>query len=302
MDQEIIDVSFSDFLRFHKQGKNFQNRLFITEMRGDSPKKPEIEEGKSVRLEAFSVILVRKGQMDITIDNFTYHLSDNLSRAIIMSFHVIKNVRISHDFVGCSLVVERKLLAEIMQDNRMPAVYGATWRNCPVRDLREEDAELLESYIRRIEWNIDRNEHIWQRDMIMNELRGFMLEMNNFIYQSLRKGILVNPPGRDKLLFMFFQLLQKHCKEQHAVSFYSGELSITTEYLSRILKEFSGKTANKWIAESLMFEAEICLRNPNLTIQQIADYLNFSDQSAFGKFFKKNKGLSPLAYRSDIDQ
>lgn len=51
------------------------------------------------------------------------------------------------------------------------------------------------------------------------------------------------------------------------------------------MKSFSGKTVNQWISEALMREAEISLRNPDLTIQQVADMLNFSDQSSFGKFF-----------------
>lgn len=69
------------------------------------------------------------------------------------------------------------------------------------------------------------------------------------------------------------------------VSLYVGELCITLEYFSRIMKSFSGKTVNQWISEALMREAEISLRNPDLTIQQVADMLNFSDQSSFGKFF-----------------
>jgi AraC-like DNA-binding protein len=46
-----------------------------------------------------------------------------------------------------------------------------------------------------------------------------------------------------------------------------------------------------------MTEAKILLRNPSLSIQQIADQLNFSDQSSFGKFFKKHHRMSPLEYR-----
>ena len=34
------------------------------------------------------------------------------------------------------------------------------------------------------------------------------------------------------------------------------------------------------------------------TIQQIADELNFPSQSFFGKYFKKNIGVSPKEYRN----
>jgi AraC-like DNA-binding protein len=42
------------------------------------------------------------------------------------------------------------------------------------------------------------------------------------------------------------------------------------------------------------------LRNPDMTIQQIAVELSFSDQSAFGKFFRKHTGTSPLKYRQKL--
>ena len=64
-----------------------------------------------------------------------------------------------------------------------------------------------------------------------------------------------------------------------------------------LTKSFSGKTVNQWISEALIRESEILLRNPDLTIQQVADMLNFSDQSSFGKFFKKHRDISPLAFK-----
>jgi AraC-like DNA-binding protein len=42
------------------------------------------------------------------------------------------------------------------------------------------------------------------------------------------------------------------------------------------------------------------LRDPEMTIQQIAEELSFADQSSFGKFFKKQTGLSPLKYRQTL--
>ena len=64
------------------------------------------------------------------------------------------------------------------------------------------------------------------------------------------------------------------------------------------MKSLSGKTATQWISDALIRESEILLRNPEFTIQQISDQLNFSDQSAFGKFFKKHKKMSPLSFRN----
>lgn len=49
----------------------------------------------------------------------------------------------------------------------------------------------------------------------------------------------------------------------------------------------------------LVREAKICLRNPSLSVQQVAEMLGFSDQSAFGKFFKRECGMSPVQYKKE---
>jgi AraC-like DNA-binding protein len=42
------------------------------------------------------------------------------------------------------------------------------------------------------------------------------------------------------------------------------------------------------------------LQHPDYSVQQVSLMLNFPDQSAFGKFFKKETGLSPTAYRKGM--
>ena len=42
------------------------------------------------------------------------------------------------------------------------------------------------------------------------------------------------------------------------------------------------------------------LRDPKKTIQQIAAELSFADQSSFGKFFKKETGMTPKRFRDSI--
>lgn len=125
-----------------------------------------------------------------------------------------------------------------------------------------------------------------------------MMEMGNIVYHKQKESpVSVELSNREQIIGRFLELLSKHSKERHEVTFYAQELCITPEYLTRILKSFSGKTTNQWIDNALMTEAKIMLRDPQLNIQQIADQLNFSDQSSFGKFFKKNSGKSPLEYR-----
>lgn len=102
----------------------------------------------------------------------------------------------------------------------------------------------------------------------------------------------------EQLFQQFITLLIRHYKQEHYIEFYARSLSISPSYLSRIIRQTTHKTAAYFINGLLHAEACRLLRHTDRTIQAIADELNFSDQSAFGKFFKANTGLSPLQYRN----
>ena len=48
---------------------------------------------------------------------------------------------------------------------------------------------------------------------------------------------------------------------------------------------------------------EICnlLKQSDMTMGEIADYLHFNDQSALTNFFKTRAGMTPLAYRNQYN-
>lgn len=284
-----------DAVAFHRMGKSYGNELVVTRLSPLFP--PKREEEIATKLNAFSVMLVCHGEMTLTIDGTTYPIAKN-SFVHLMERHVLKNIRLSADFIGYHVIASKNILSETLFNSRRPPIASiASMRTLPIHRLQPAETALLEANILRLLDSLARNEHAWQRDLVMNDLRGFFIEMKNILFKSHKDSDTRNLPTRDELMFLFIQLLDKHCREEHSVGFYADQLCVTPSYLSTVLKNISGKTVTKWLSEALFHEAQKLLRDPEQTLQQIADELNFSDQSAFGKFFKKNCGMSPMAYR-----
>ena len=51
------------------------------------------------------------------------------------------------------------------------------------------------------------------------------------------------------------------------------------------------------IPYELIAEAKVLLNEPCLSVTEIAELLNFADQSYLSRFFKKNTGMSPKEFR-----
>lgn len=101
----------------------------------------------------------------------------------------------------------------------------------------------------------------------------------------------------EQLVDNLLNLIHIHFKEERRIDFYAEKLNFKPNYMSTIVKQTSGKSIGEWINERVILEVKVLLKLTNMTIQQIADELNFPRQFSFGKYFKRLVGLSPKEYR-----
>lgn len=97
----------------------------------------------------------------------------------------------------------------------------------------------------------------------------------------------------------FKKLAATYYRHHHNIVFYADQLHLSPTYLSRIVKQTTGRTVRFHLSELICADARRLLECTDMEVKEIADTLGFSDQSAFGKFFAKKTGLSPLKYRQE---
>ena len=104
--------------------------------------------------------------------------------------------------------------------------------------------------------------------------------------------------GRSRMLFeQFIRLVADYHMQYRNVGFYADKLCLTPKYLSRLIKNATGKSAPEWIDAYVILEAKNLLKYSNNTIKEIVYKLNFPNQSVFYKFFKVRTGMTPSEYR-----
>lgn len=252
-----------------------------------------------VRVNALQVLLVLEGSIDLSIDYVLFQASTN-TVVTIMPTHITKVIKYSPNFKGRLMAVSRAFLEQSMMPNHSSSmIQYMKIRKNPTILLQESEIKTLDESMLRLRQTILQTSHHLQRLLIQNTLMGFFIEMGNIFSERKEYNTPPSLTRKEELFESFLRILYMYCKEQHVVSFYAEQLYITPQYLSLILKELTGRSANKWIDEALMQEAKILLKAPQATVQQVADALHFSDQSTFGKFFKKHAGMSPMEYRKN---
>ena len=104
---------------------------------------------------------------------------------------------------------------------------------------------------------------------------------------------------RVKLLFEnFMSLVTEYHNSERSMSFYAGRLGLTPKYLSKLIKQVSGRSGPDWIDSFVILEAKNMLKYTDLTIKEIVYNLHFPNPSVFYKFFKAHTGQTPSEYRN----
>lgn len=137
------------------------------------------------------------------------------------------------------------------------------------------------------------------QDIIQANLSIFLIELSR---QNQRLNASKNPQKlySQEILEEFLALLDTHVSEHRHVSEYAKMLNLSTYQLNAITKATLGKTCSDLIKEQWVLEAKRYLLATPSQVKEIAYQLGFEDISYFIRFFKKQTGLTPEAFRHNF--
>ena len=142
---------------------------------------------------------------------------------------------------------------------------------------------------------------------IYSELPGKQLALNGYfkllfvrifrlLHHNRRKD---ESPNRALHYFREFQkAIERTAPFEKKISQFAQELKISPVHLNRICQAVKGKTAQQIVQAHTIRKAHNYLLYTSLSVAEIAYELQFVDPGYFTRFFRKQTGLSPGAYRA----
>ncbi|MBP3536099.1 MAG: AraC family transcriptional regulator [Muribaculaceae bacterium] len=169
----------------------------------------------------------------------------------------------------------------------------------PTLRLQEREVSLLMRYFSLMNTVMKDNYDTQMSLHIVNSMTTALIyQLMSIVYRRVRiTSSSSTGPRRNSYVQDFLRLVHLHYLKERSVSFYADQLFISPKYLSLLVKEATGRSAARWIDYFVIMEAKNLLRYSGKNVQQVAYALNFSNQSAFGKYFKHITGLSPTDYQ-----
>ena len=203
---------------------------------------------------------------------------------------------VSDDFQGICLLVDEytTMEAPYVHDLTLIAYRPIVQLDEPKLMLPHDDALHLSGKMEEIIRYLH-SDHIYKIEVLRMLYGILLLDLQDILSRAIVHSHI--PQRVEEIFISFIRLLPRHFAEHHDIEFYAEQLNISTVYLSRVVRQVSGRTVVDFINQQLATEAAFLLHSSNLSIAQIADRLYFASLPSFSRFFTRMKGLSPREYR-----
>lgn len=249
-----------------------------------------------IRIDGMLIALCTGGNGKIGIDLNQYNLKRN-SLIVIQPKNYIHLSEFSPEFEGSIVVCSRHLVEDVLPKLTDIVPLLIHHRTEPVTQLTESEATGIRNFYKFLREKLRGPKTRFLQQKINSILQATLYEMMDIIDLRSSKIPESSRTRKEEIMARFILAVSEEFRTQRQVAYYAQKLCISPKHLSSVVKEISGRTAGDWIENYVVMESKVLLKTTDMTIQEIAVYLNFANQSFFGKYFKQHTGCSPTSYR-----
>ena len=251
------------------------------------------------RLDAFIIGVGTEGETSLTSNLQEFRLKKN--SLFIFNPKDILQVQSNDRFKAHLIVITPDFLKRINIDTKRMMPLFLQFGSLPCMELTHAESQSLRSFISMVEQELKGPETDFSSEIIGGLIATTIYKVGDILTHYLTEHPEVDSPMHNRAeeyFKQFTELLGEHYKHERSVGFYARQLCITPKYLTTLIKRISGKSVSEWIDSYVILEAKTLLKYSNMSVQEIAYYLNFPNQSFFGSYFKRNAGMSPSQYKA----
>ena len=249
------------------------------------------------------IVICTEGMAQFDYDGQQIQLRKN-DLFLYMAHSVASNFMSSPDFNCRQIWFTRSELWNINMYGEVSLADITYLKQHPTVHLTADDFQLLDDYFQLLCRRMRDQSPLLHPDIVRSLVSAMMLEMLCMMRRDKKQDAALKEqkganPGFHKRLLAdkFIQLVEQSDGRIRKVDDFAKQLNVTPKYLSTILKETINRRPSMAIEHFTMGAIERRLRFTDMTMQEIANDLNFPNASFFGKYFKEHSGMTPLEFR-----
>lgn len=246
-----------------------------------------------------AAILCYKGSIRTTVNRHEYVVGCN-DTLIVQSGSIVEFLSGSDDLKIIAMAFEDKGNESLFNSSTMNANSYIMHRSVPMLlHLEDDEMQMQKRLYKEIRQFYSKVDVTYRSEVVKGYLyvsvATFLSKLGGI---NMQEKVLYEDSRENELYLQFMDDLQVFGSKERTVSFYADRCCVSPKYFSKMIHLASGKTPIQLIKERVIVEAKVLLNSTDMSIQEIAEALNFPNDSFFCRYFKQEVKMSPMKYRT----
>ena len=249
------------------------------------------------------IFLITEGRAQLEYDGHVVQLQKN-DLFLYMVHSTATNFMASSDFNCRQIWFGRAELFNIDIYKQISVADMSNLKLNPVVHLKGDDIKLCDTYFQLLRDRMKFSTSVLTPDIvrmlfgtILLEILSIMRRNSEQVAEEVQHEDINSSLHKKRIVDDFMRLVEESDGRIRRVDEFASQLNVTPKYLSTILKEVMNRRPSTYILLYTLKAIERRLRFTDMTMQEIANDLNFPNPSFFGKYCKEHLGMTPLEYR-----
>jgi AraC-like DNA-binding protein len=253
------------------------------------------QDGRPHRLEFHDLLLVTRGRGVLDIDGVRHRVEPGVIVATLPG-----QVRRWHrgGVDGACVFFTEDFVSRAFADPRFLEQFVCFRHDRPSPAFRPGRPGVAD-YLRHF--------HVMRREIarlprdVSHKLRAVLYDLLVGLDRAYRRRMPRMPPAPDRLIARFREDVEAGFRSHLKVAEYARQLGLTPGHLTVRCRAGLGRSASRVIRDRLVLEARRQLLYTDTPVASIAEALGFADPSYFTRFFTRETGRSPSAFRRHVE-
>ena len=180
--------------------------------------------------------------------------------------------------------------------------YGFfSYNNNKALFLSEKEEQIILNLFSSIEQECQNNIDQFSQDVMIANIELLLVHIDRYYNRQFITRKNISNDTLSKIEEILNDYFKSETSELPTVQHIADQLNLTPTYLSDLLKNLTGLTAQQHIHEKMIAKAKELLSTTNLSVSEIAFQLGFEYPQSFNKLFKKKTDLTPLEFKQTFN-
>lgn len=233
----------------------------------------------------FEIIYLTKGEGSHTIDTKEYKIKAPVLFTIRKEQVHFWDIKTEPE--GFVLIIKKSFIDNCLDKDIKLLISELSAHNC----LYEKNSSVAKFF----NFLVEEYEHKTSFNKLIVEglLKAILAKLLESVKSSKSKN------SNNSVYQKFVELLTQESRLTNKVNSYAKLLNTTPQNLNTICRKEAGHSASEVLSEHIINESKRLLLYTDFTVGEIAEKVDFKDNSHFSKYFKRYVGTTPLEFRKD---